>query len=85
MNVMQVAVVLIRLSGIIWFVQAAVVLFSLPANIWELIQPHAPYWTTLYKFETADKAFRIVMYVCLGSVYWLGTVPLARYVTKGLE
>ena len=85
MNIMQVAVVLIRLSGIIWFVEAVLVFSSFPSDIWQVIQPHAQYYATLYIINTVERAFRVLLYVGLGSVYWLYTIPLARYVTKGVE
>lgn len=85
MNIMQVAVVLIRLSALGWFIDIPLAFLSLPSDFYGIKNQTNSYLVTQREIGVVLVLVRALIYGVLGMVFSLYAVPIARVVTKGLE
>ena len=84
MNIMQVAVVLIRLSALGWFIDALLVFLSLPSDFYGIKNQTDSYLVTQREIGVVLVLVRALIYGVLGMVFSLYAIPIARIITKGL-
>jgi len=85
MTLRQVAAVLIRIFSIWWFVDAFVVLTSLPADILGIANYQSGYLATQRELSLLMALIRLFLFLGLGVSCLIFSRPLAKCLTKGLE
>ncbi len=85
MNIMQVAVLLIRLSSLSWFIEAGIVLTYLPNDLYGVRSLPAGYYANQRELEVVMKLIRSFIYGALGMVFNIYAFPMAKRFTRGLE
>jgi hypothetical protein len=84
-TLIQVAAVLIRIFCIWWFIDAVLVLTTLPGDILGIINYQSGYLASQRELNLAIQLVRMFLYLGLGTACLVFTRPLARLLTKGLE
>jgi len=87
MNVtlVQVAAVILRISGVVWLWDALVALTSLPGDIYGMTALQPGYLLSQRELGLAMLVVRIGLYLIIGSAFLFFASPLAKIFTKGLE
>ena len=81
----QVAAVLIRLFAIWWFVDAVLVILTLPNEFLGLLSFPSGFGGSQREMALAMQLIRLLIYLGLGTTFLLFTRPLAKLLAKGLE
>lgn len=85
MSVMQFAMVIIRLTGLGWFIDCAFQITYIPPDLLGFGHFQSGYFAQQHVLEMVLKLFRIFMDFGIGLYFLLHTEFLARWATKGLE
>ncbi|MGI4788336.1 MAG: hypothetical protein ACRYFS_05745 [Janthinobacterium lividum] len=85
MNVMQFAMVLIRLTGLGWFVDSAFQVTYIPTDLLGFGHFQSGYFAQQHMLEIVLKLFRIFLDFGIGLYFLLHAEFLAHWATKGLE
>jgi len=81
----QVAAVLIRIFCIWWFVDAVLVMLTLPNEFLGMLSIRSGYFSSQQEIALAMQLLRLFIYLSLGTAFLVFTRPLAKLLTKGLE
>lgn len=85
MNIMQIAVLLIRLASLSWFLDGLLLVTYLPTDLLAIGHFQSGYFAAQHGLEIVLKLLRILLEVSIGSYFLICTESLARWATKGLE
>jgi len=85
MNIMQIAILLIRLSSLGWFLDGLLEVTYLPTDLLGIGHFQSGYFAVQHELEILLKLFRIFLHVAIGSYFLIRAEAVARWATKGLE
>lgn len=85
MNIMQVAILLIRLASLGWFLDGLLLVTYIPTDFLGVGHFQSGYFAVQHELEILLKLFRIFLHVSIGFYFLIRAESLARWATKGLE
>ena len=85
MNIAQVGMVFIRVSGISFCVESMLVLTYLPTDLIALTSKLPANRMSIYEFDAWMTVIRFLLYAGMGVIFLIFAKPLAKLLTRSLE